>query len=203
LGLPDSFERLAALWGRFPGVGAKTARRMIFYMLGQDREWAMELAHAIEVLREAVHPCPECGGITTEELCGVCSDGTRDSGKICVVETQEDCAAMEQSGVFGGLYHILGGKCSPLDGMDLPLENLDRLKSRIERLGAGEVILALPPGVEGDMTSYAVQDALSSLQGSVKISRLSCGLPIGASIGYADRLTLRAALESRREMEAE
>jgi recombination protein RecR len=107
---------------------------------------------------------------------------------------------MEQSGVYGGLYHVLGGRCSPLEGQDVPEESLERLKMRISALGAREVILALSPRIEGDMTAYAVQEALRGLP-LERLSRLSYGLPVGGSIGYADRVTLHIALESRREME--
>ena len=105
---------------------------------------------------------------------------------------------MEASGVFSGLYHVLGGRCSPLEGQEIPASSLLRLKSRIAALNTEEVILALNPRVEGDMTAYAVQDALSDI--SVKLTRLAYGLPVGGSIGYADRMTLHVSLESRREM---
>lgn len=201
MALPGAFEQLVRLWGRFPGVGEKTARRMVFFLLGQDKEWALALAHAIADLREKVRACTECGNITTEDLCGVCRDPARDRTKICVVETQEDCVAMEQAGVFRGLYHVLGGKCSPLEGQEIPGESLERLRARVLAFPAEEVILALNPRIEGDMTAYTLQDALADLP--VRLSRLSYGLPVGGSIGYADRVTLHIALESRREMEGE
>ena len=201
MSLPDSLEHLIKLWGKFPGVGEKTARRMVFFMLSQDGNWAKSLAEAIAQLHESVHPCRECGNIATGELCRVCADALRDRSKICVVETQEDCVAMEQSGIYSGLYHVLGGRCSPLEDQEIPPESLSRLKSRIRELPASEVILALNPRIEGDMTAYALQEALSGIP--VKISRLSYGLPVGGSIGYADRVTLHIALESRREMEQE
>ena len=203
MSLPDSFARLSELFGKFPGVGEKTARRMVFYMLGQDPEWARSLSRAVSDLREEVRSCVLCGNITTEEICGICSDPARDRSKICVVETQEDCVAMEQSGIYEGLYHVLGGRCSPLEDQDVPEESLDRLKSRIADLGAREVILALSPRIEGDMTAYMIQDALGGLNQEVKLSRLSYGLPVGGSIGYADRATLHVALEARREMDKE
>jgi recombination protein RecR len=201
LSLPNAFEHLIGLWGKFPGVGEKTARRMVFFMLGQSPDWARSLASAIEGLHSNVRACRECGNITTEDICRVCADPLRDRTKICVVETQEDCVAMEQSGVYNGLYHVLGGRCSPLDDQEIPEENLRQLKKRIAGLSVKEVILALNPRVEGDMTAYTLQDALDGLQ--VKMTRLSYGLPVGGSIGYADRVTLHIALESRREMETE
>lgn len=201
MSLPDSFERLISLWGRFPGVGEKTARRMVFYMLAQEKEWASSLSEAIISVRDQVHSCAECGAITTVDPCRVCADVLRDRQKICVVETQEDCFAMERSGVYDGLYHVLGGRCSPLDDQELPAQNVDRLKERITLLGISEVILALDPRIEGDLTAYALQEALDDLP--VKISRLSYGLPVGGSIGFADRVTLHIALESRRDVRRE
>ncbi len=174
---------------------------MVFFMLSQSPEWAQSLASAIGALHENVRACKMCGNITTDDFCRVCADPLRDRAKICVVETQEDCVAMEQSGVYNGLYHVLGGRCSPLDDQEIPEENLRQLRSRIADLGVREVILALNPRVEGDMTAYTLQEALEGMP--VKITRLSYGLPVGGSIGYADRVTLHVALESRREMEEE
>lgn len=174
---------------------------MVFFMLEQDPEWVNSLSRAIVDLRDHVHPCVECGNITTSERCRICADPLRDRRMICVVETQEDCVAMEQSGIYSGLYHVLGGRYSPLDDQEVPQESLKKLRERIQALEATEVVLALNPRIEGDLTAYVLQDALSDLP--VKISRLSYGLPVGGSIGYADRVTLHIALESRREMESD
>jgi recombination protein RecR len=201
LGLPGSLERLIGLFGKFPGVGEKTARRMVFFMLGQNAEWAKSVARTIIEVADQVRPCRECGSITTEEICPICRDASRDQSRICVVETQEDCVAIEQSGVYEGLYHVLGGKCSPLDDEEIPKSSLELLKRRIDELPASEIILALNPRIEGDLTAFAIQDALEYT--GVRISRLSYGLPVGGSIGYADRATLHVALETRREMEKE
>jgi recombination protein RecR len=201
LGLPGSLERLISLFGKFPGVGEKTARRMVFFMLSQNHDWAKSIARTIIEVTEQVKSCCECGAITTEEICRICSDASRDRSRICVVETQEDCVAMEQSGIYNGLYHVLGGKCSPLDDQEIPKASMDLLRKRIYGLPAREVILALDPRIEGDLTAFTIQDAL--IDTGVKISRLAYGLPVGGSIGYADRATLHVALESRREMERE
>jgi recombination protein RecR len=174
---------------------------MVFFMLGQDPEWARAMARAIVDVVSQVRACAECGAITTDDVCSICSDNSRDRSKICVVETQEDCVAMEQAGVYNGLYHVLGGKCSPLDDEEIPKASLDLLKRRIHELPADEIILAMDPRVEGDLTAFNVQEALDET--GVRISRLSYGLPVGGSIGYADRATLHVALASRREMEKE
>jgi recombination protein RecR len=201
LSLPGPLEHLINLWGKFPGVGEKTARRMVFFMLNQDPGWARAISRAIADVADRVKSCEECGAVTTEDICFICSDRTRDRSKICVVETQEDCVAMEQSGVYNGLYHVLGGKYSPLDDEEIPKASLELLKKRIYELHANEIILAMDPRIEGDLTAFAVQEALEDT--GVKISRLSYGLPIGGSIGYADRATLHVALSSRRLMEHE
>lgn len=196
--LPDSVQRLIKQWSKLPGVGEKSARRMVFFLLRQDQSWAREFASAINQLAEEVRHCSECGNITDSDICNICNDPMRNRKVICVVESDEDCVAMEQAGIFNGLYHVLGGQYSPLDDREIPEESLDKLRERVEELGAEEIILATAPRVEGDLTAYAVQEALEDLD--VKISRLSYGLPVGGSIGFADRVTLHMALESRKEM---
>jgi recombination protein RecR len=172
---------------------------MVFFMLGQNPDWTKSVARAMIDVVDQVKSCRECGAITTEEICSICADATRDRNKICVVETQEDCVAMEQAGVYNGLYHVLGGRCSPLDDQEIPKASMNLLKKRITELRTKEIILALDPRIEGDLTAFAIQEAL--LETEVKISRLSYGIPVGGSIGYADRATLHVALEARREME--
>ncbi len=171
---------------------------MVFHLLSQDSSWIAEFAESTRRLAESVHHCSQCGSITDCDPCSICTDPLRSRKTICVVETDEDCAAIEQSGIYNGLYHVLGGRCSPLDDQEIPAESLAKLKNRIETLGIQELILATTPRIEGDLTAYTVQDTMKST--GVKISRLSYGLPVGGSIGFADRVTLHLALESRREM---
>lgn len=168
---------------------------MAFFLLSQPREFVVELANAFLAYRDRIHPCRECGNLTEEEVCSVCSDPLRDRKTICVVETAEDCLSIEQAGIYEGLYHVLNGRVSPLDNEDLPRETLERLKSRVKALGVKEVILATNPRIEGDLTAFALVDELKTLP--VIVSRLSYGLPVGGSIGFADRVTLHVALESR------
>lgn len=196
--LPNSVQKLIKLWSKLPGIGEKSSRRMVFYVLRQDKSWIKDFALALTKLADEVHHCSECGNITDNDPCSLCRDSMRNRKKICVVETDEDCVAIEQAGIFNGLYHVLGGQLSPLDDKEIPQESLDRLRRRITELKVEELILATSPRVEGDLTAYAIQDTLKDL--SVKISRLSYGLPVGGSIGYADRVTLHMALESRKEM---
>ncbi len=196
--LPGSVYRLIKLWSKLPGVGEKTARRMVFFMLRQESAWVNEFISTIKQVRDETHHCGECGNITDTEPCSICRDKTRNRKVICVVETDEDCISIEQAGIFNGLYHVLGGQVSPLDDQEIPEESISKLKQRICDLKAEEIILATAPRIEGDLTAFAIQEALSGIP--VKISRLSYGLPVGGSIGYADRVTLHMALESRKEM---
>jgi recombination protein RecR len=193
--LPDSFERLTFLFRKLPGVGAKTARRMAFFVLQQPASYAEELAACLSGLKDRIFTCSRCGNITDREPCGICSDLLRDRKTLCVVETVEDLISIEQSGVYSGLYHVLGGRVSPLDGEDLDEECLDRLVYRISEEGIGEVIIATNPRIEGDLTYHAIVERLGET--NVSVSRLAYGLPVGGSIEFADRTTLLASLESR------
>lgn len=198
MSLPDPVQKLIKLWSKFPGVGEKSARRMVFFVLKQDKEWARQFAAAVVRLADEVKHCEECGNISDTEVCSICRDPMRNKKFLCVVESDEDCVAMEQAGIFNGLYHVLGGQTSPLDDKEIPKGALEHLAKRVVALGVEEIILATSPRIEGDLTAYAVQDALRGI--NVKVSRLSYGLPVGGSIGFADRVTLHMALESRKEM---
>ncbi len=193
--LPEPFERLTVLFRKLPGVGAKTARRMAFFILQQPRSYAEELAAVLSGLREKILICGECGNITDRQPCGICSDMLRDRHTICAVETVEDLIAIEGAGIYTGLYHVLGGRVSPLDGEDLDEESLSRLERRIDEEDTAEVIVAVNPRLEGDLTFHAIVDRLRDKD--IAISRPAYGLPVGGSIEFADRTTLLASLESR------
>jgi recombination protein RecR len=190
-------EQTVRLLGKLPGVGEKTARRFALYILQQPRTFTRELASALLELREQTIPCSVCGNITTEEEdpCPICSDPLRDRSTLCVLESVEDMLSFEQSGAYSGLYFILGGRVSPLDGEDLDPKRIDALKEYVVSGAFTEVIIATNPRVEGDLTFFTVLDALDDCD--VKVTRLAFGLPLGGSIGYADRVTLHASLESR------
>ena len=201
MALPQPVLKLIKLWSKLPGVGEKSARRMVFYVLGQDPSWVNEFSSAMEHLVNEVRHCSVCGNITDTEPCQICSDPMRNRKTICVVETDEDCVAIEQAGIYNGLYHVLGGQVSPLDDKDIPKASIANLVRRVSELNIEELILATSPRIEGDLTAFAVCDALKDVP--VKISRLSYGLPVGGSIGFADRVTLHMALESRKEISKE
>lgn len=171
---------------------------MVFYLLRQEPGQIEDFGRAIIALTENIRRCSICGAITDIDPCPICTDPLRNGKLLCIVESEEDCVAMEQAGIFNGIYHVLGGRLSPLDDEEIPEESIERLRKRVEEGGIEEIILATSPRIEGDLTAYAIQEALAEL--SVKISRLSYGLPVGGSIGFADRVTLHMAMESRKEM---
>ncbi|MBQ9882726.1 MAG: recombination protein RecR [Synergistes sp.] len=198
MSLPGPVEELIKQWSRMPGVGEKTARRMVFFLLRQEPKQIRAFGEAVISLTENIRHCSICGAITDADPCRFCTDPLRDRKLMCVVESEEDCVAIEQAAVFNGIYHVIGGRLSPLDEEEIPAGSLERLRERVEKGGVEEIIIATAPRIEGDLTAYAVQEALSGLK--VKVSRLSYGLPVGGSIGFADRVTLHMAMEARKEM---
>ncbi|MCD8164385.1 MAG: recombination mediator RecR [Synergistaceae bacterium] len=200
MSLPGPVQKLIKQWSKLPGVGEKTARRMVFHLLRQEPGQIKDFGNAIIALTENIRRCSVCGAITDVDPCPICTDPMRKRNRklLCIVESEEDCVAMEQAGIFNGIYHVLGGRLSPLDDEEIPEESIERMRRRVEDGGIEEIILATAPRIEGDLTAYAIQEALEGLP--VKISRLSYGLPVGGSIGFADRVTLHMAMESRKEM---
>ena len=198
MSLPGPVQKLIKQWSKLPGVGDKTARRMVFHLLRQEPGQIKDFGNAVIALTENIRRCSVCGAITDVDPCPICTDPIRNRKLLCIVESEEDCVAMEQAGIFNGIYHVLGGRLSPLDDEEIPEESIERMRRRVEEGGIEEIILATAPRIEGDLTAYAIQEALEGLP--VKISRLSYGLPVGGSIGFADRVTLHMAMESRKEM---
>lgn len=194
-----AIDDLTAELSKLPGIGKKTALRLTYHLLKQPADRSLRLAHALEVLAEQVHPCPRCHNLTEAELCGICSDPRRDASVICAVEEASDIGAIERSGEYRGVYHVLGGRLSPLDGVsaaDLAIEDL------VRRVGDGgevrEVILATNPSIEGEATALYVQQALAPSH--VRVTRIARGLPVGGDLEYADGVTIAQALVARREM---
>ena len=198
MSLPGPVQKLIKQWSKLPGVGEKTARRMVFHLLRQEPGQIKDFGNAVIALTENIRRCSVCGAITDVDPCPICTDPIRNRKLLCIVESEEDCVAMEQAGIFNGIYHVLGGRLSPLDDEEIPEESIERMRQRVEEGGIEEIIHATAPRIEGDLTAYAIQEALEGLP--VKISRLSYGLPVGGSIGFADRVTLHMAMESRKEM---
>lgn len=188
-------ERLIDLLRRLPGIGPKSAQRMAFHLLRAGDEYAEALAAALTDVRQSVHLCQRCNAYTVDEICEICQDGERDAGLVCVVERPFDVAAFERTRQYRGLYHVLHGTLSPIDGIgpdDLKLRNLlDRVKNGEVR----EVIVATNPDVEGEATAIYLARTLKPLE--VTVTRLALGLPVGSDLEYTDELTLARALDGR------
>ncbi|MFQ5839510.1 MAG: recombination mediator RecR [Candidatus Methylomirabilales bacterium] len=193
-----SLTRLIGAFVRLPGIGVKTAQRLAFYLLKAPRDEVLQLAETIVELKEKIRFCRICFNIAEEETCPVCQDPGRDRGILCVVEEANDLLAVEKSGEFKGLYHVLHGSLSPLEGRG-PDDLLT--KELLARLQAGEVkevIIATNPNVEGEATALYLQRLIRPL--GVRVSRIAHGLPVGGDLEYADEVTVARALEGRREM---
>jgi recombination protein RecR len=192
-----SVENLVAQLTRLPGVGQRTAQRLAFHVLRAPKEEALALAAAIEEVKERVRFCRECGNLTEEEVCAICRDTRRDHSLICVVEQPVDLISVERTAEYRGLYHVLGGALSPIDGVEPSDLRIDELLRRVERNGVEEVVLATNPNMTGEATAAYIADRL---RGRVRVTRLASGLPVGGDLEYADEVTLGRALSGRREM---
>ena len=195
--LSPAVENLVAQLTKLPGIGRRTAQRLAFHLLSARPEDALELARAIEDVKTRVRFCRECGNLTEEELCNVCSDARRDRSLICVVEQPVDVVSLERTQEYRGLYHVLGGALSPLDGVEPSDLRISGLLARIERGGVEEVVLATNPTMTGEATAAYIADRL---RGKARVTRLASGLPVGGDLEYADEVTLGRALAGRREM---
>jgi recombination protein RecR len=195
--LSAAVENLVAQLTRLPGVGSRTAHRFAFHLLRVPKEEALALAAAIEEVKERVRFCNECGNLTEDEVCAICLDARRDHSVICVVEHPADLISLERTHEFRGLYHVLGGSLSPIDGVEPEHLRIDELLRRVDRNGVTEVVLATNPNMTGEATAHFLADRL---RGRVRVTRLASGLPVGGDLEYADEVTLGRALAGRREM---
>ena len=195
--LSPAVDNLVAQLTRLPGIGSRTAQRLTFHLLQVSKQEALALAAAIEDVKERVRFCRECGNLTEEEVCSICLDERRDHSIICVVEQPVDLLSVERTAEFRGLYHVLGGSLSPIDGIEPESLRIDELMHRVERNGVREVVVATNPNMTGEATAAYLADRL---RGRVKVTRLASGLPVGGDLEYADEITLGRALTGRREM---
>lgn len=194
-----SLDRLVEELKKLPGVGRKSATRIAFHMLRVPHEEVDELARCLTDVKEKVRLCTTCGNYTEDETCGICSDPKRDRSIICVVEQPSDVALLEGTGTYHGVYHVLHGVLSPLEGVRP--EGL-RIRELVDRAGAGEteeIIVATNPTVEGDATAWYISQAVEDLP--VRVTRIARGVPVGGEIEFADQVTLARALEGRRNLE--
>jgi len=194
---PAPVEQLIVEFSKLPGIGRRSAQRITFFLLRRSRDDAVALAEAIIALKDKIHFCAQCFNFTDEELCGFCRDARRDASLICVVEEPSDIIPIEKGGEYRGLYHVLGGALSPLDGVDPEHLRIKELVARVESGGIVEVILATNPNTTGESTSMYIADLLRS---QVKVTRLASGLPVGADLEYADEATVSRAMLGRREL---
>ena len=195
--LSPAVDNLVAQLTRLPGVGTRTAHRLAFHLLRVPKDEAEALAAAIEEVKERVRFCSECGNLTEEDRCEICRDERRDRTLVCVVEQPADLVSLERTHEYRGLYHVLGGSLSPIDGVEPGHLRIDELMGRVERNGIQEVVLATNPNMTGEATAAYLADRL---RGRVRVTRLASGLPVGGDLEYADEVTLGRALSGRREM---
>lgn len=192
-------DQLADELSRLPGIGRKTALRLTYHLLKASPGDASRLADAIVAVSERVKACSRCGNYTEGSTCTICESPRRDTSIICVVEEPSDIGAIERSGEYRGLYHVLGGRLSPLDGIGPGELNIGSLLERLEEEGSvREVVLATNPSVEGEATALYLHRLISPLR--VRVTRIARGLPIGGDLEYADGVTIAEALHGRREL---
>ncbi|HET7632232.1 MAG TPA: recombination mediator RecR [Gemmatimonadaceae bacterium] len=198
----SAIEDLATELARLPGIGRKTAFRLTYHLLKQPPEQGRRLGQALLALGERVHTCERCFNYTDEALCAVCRDPRRDQSVVCVVEEASDIGAIERAGEFRGVYHVLGGRLAPLDGVGPEDLTLDRLVARVQPGGpVREVIVATNPSVEGETTALLVRQELGRAGVTdVAVTRIALGLPVGGDLEYADGVTIARALAARRAM---
>lgn len=194
----SAIDELAGELSKLPGIGRKTALRLTYHLLKQGPEGSRRLADALRALSERVRPCERCGNLTEAPLCNICRDPRRDATLLCVVEEASDIGAIERAGEFRGLYHVLGGRLSPLDGVGPDDLTIAALVRRVSAEEVREVILATNPSLEGEATAVYIQRELAGT--GVVISRIARGLPVGGDLEYADGVTIAQALQARRVM---
>jgi recombination protein RecR len=196
----SAIDDLATELSRLPGIGRKTALRLTYHLLRQSPDQTKRLAQALLTLGERVRTCVRCFNLTEEELCSICRDPRRDATIICVVEQASDIGAIERAGEYRGLYHVLGGRLSPLDGIGPDDLTVRALVDRVDAPGepVREVIIATNPSLEGEATALYVQGQLTPRR--VIVSRIARGLPVGGDLEYADGVTIAQALTARRVM---
>ncbi|HDZ62428.1 MAG TPA: recombination protein RecR [Nitrospirae bacterium] len=191
-------ERLINELMKLPGIGRKTAQRLSFFIMGMPEKDAVSMANAIIELKQKAGFCQQCFNITEDEMCSVCRNASRDRSKICVIEEPSNLIVIENTKIYNGLYHVLLGVLSPIDGITPERLKIKELVERVKRGGIAEVILATNPNTKGETTAQYISRQLKPL--GVTISRIAYGLPIGGDIEFADEVTLSKAIEGRREI---
>lgn len=193
-----SIERLLEELERLPGVGPKSAQRIAYYVLRTDADAIGRLSEALVEVKRTIHFCPRCFNFAEGDLCNICSDVERDTSVICVVEEPRDVVAIERTGEFHGVYHVLHGAISPMDGIGPDQLRVRELIDRVGEGGVAEVLVATNPNVEGETTALYLARLVKPL--GIRVTRIASGLPVGGDLEYADEVTLGRALQARREL---
>lgn len=194
----SAIQKLLDELERLPGIGPKSAQRIAYWILNEDRVDATRLAQAIIEVKDTVHFCSRCFNYAQDELCDICASSKRDQNTICVVSEPRDIPPIERTGTFSGVYHVLGGALSPLEGIGPDDLHIAELLARLNDPTISEVILATNPNIEGETTASYLARLIKPL--GVKVSRLASGLPVGGDLEFADEVTLGRAIEARREL---
>lgn len=197
LKLPPSLSRLINELSKLPGIGPKSAQRLAFYLLKKDNVEIMTLSESVKDIRKDINFCDECHNMAEQNPCSVCADNTRNHQLICVVEEPLDALALDRTGSFKGVFHVLGGVLSPIEGIGAEQLQIASLIDRVAKLNVQEIIVATNPTLEGETTAMHIAKLLKD--SPVKITRIARGLPMGGDLEYADEVTLSRALEGRRE----
>jgi recombination protein RecR len=196
--LPEPITSLVTALNKLPGIGPRSAERIALHLVQTETDAVKSLAETILQARERIHFCPVCGALTEKTPCDICADSRRDAALVCVVEQPVDILSIEKSGTYRGKYHVLGGKISPLDGVEPEDLRIGELEKRLSQEAIKEIVIALGTDVEGDATGFYLAKRLARPE--LKITRIAHGLPAGSGLEFADELTLSRALEGRREM---
>lgn len=194
----SAIDELSAEFAKLPGIGRKTALRLTYYLLKRPPEQGRRLAAALVTVAERVRTCERCFNLTEDPVCSICRDARREPALICAVEEAADIGAIERAGEFRGVYHVLGGRLSPLDGVGPADLTVSQLVARVAAGQVREVILATNPSLEGEATALYVQRQLAGYP--LTVSRIARGIPVGGDLEYADGVTIAQALSARREM---
>ena len=197
--LPEPVLQLIAALNKLPGIGPRSAERIALHLVQADPVVVRQIAQTISEVRDRIRACTICGALTEQVPCSICADTRRDDALVCVVERPVDIISIEKAGTFRGKFHVLGGKISPLNGVEPEDLRIAELESRLEKEPIKEIVLALGTDVEGDATSFYLAKRLGTR--GIKVTRIAHGLPAGSGLEFADELTLSQALEGRREME--
>ena len=195
---PRALERLIQEFTKLPGIGPKTAERLVYYLLKQPKEVLTQFAQSLHQAKDEVTTCSQCYRFSDQNPCPICADKKRDKTLLCVVAESQNIPVLEKTGAFRGLYHVLGGLISPLEGITPDKLKIAELEQRLKTNGVKEVILALNPDLDGETTSLYLTKLVKPL--AIKITRLARGLPMGADLEYADEVTLENAIVGRREV---